>query len=190
MKKFAVISSTLLSTVLLAACSSPPKKPESELPQWVMNPTIEDGIAATDCVIWSGNFSTDKAQATALSRTSLAQQIETRVKALDKTYQEKIEVSSGVQTGSTFSSVSKQLTNQALQGSRVIKVDFAEFDGKKQLCAMVALGASSTKELFDELLNKAGKKVQPDQEQVLYQEFKAHKAQQELEAELNKSKGQ
>lgn len=175
-------------TTVLAACGSTPKEPETTMPAWVMNPVVEDGISSTECVIWSGNFSTDKAQASSLSRTALAQQIETRVKALDKTYQEKIEVDSGVQTGSTFTSVSKQLTNQSLQGSKPVKVDFATFDGKKHLCVMTALGASSTKELFDSLVNKTEKKLMPDQEQVLYQEFKAHKAQQELEAEMEKNK--
>jgi hypothetical protein len=53
---------------------------------------------------------------------------------------------------------------------------------------MTALGSSSTKELFENILKDSQRPVSVDQEKVLYQEFKAYKAQDELEAELMKNK--
>ncbi len=189
MKKVLKYGSTILLTSVLAACSSSPSLNSGgtdDIPEWVLNPTVDNGIAAATCVVWSGNLAIDKAQATSLSRTALAQQIETQVRALDKTYLDKVEVSSGTQAGSTFTQASKQLADQTLVGSRVSRTEFAEFDGKKHLCVMTALGEPETKGLYEELLSQSGRKVTASQKEVLYQEFKAQKAMEELDAELEK----
>jgi len=189
MKNTLKIATALTVSAILAACSSAPDPAEAlnkNIPEWVLNPVLEDGLASSVCVTSSGHMSTDKAQATSLARVELAQQINTRVKALDKTYQEKVNVNNEAQMGSTFSSVSKQLTNQSLTGARVIKTAYAHFNGKDQLCVLTALGSSSTKELFDNIIKESERQMSIDQEKVLYQEFKAQKAQEELEAELNK----
>lgn len=189
MKKVLKYGSTILLTSILAACSSTPSLNSGgtdDIPEWVLNPSVDDGIAAATCVVWSGNLAIDKAQATSLSRTALAQQIETQVRALDKSYLDKVEVDSGTQSGSTFTQASKQLAEQTLVGSRVSRTEFAEFDGKKHLCVMTALGEPETKGLYEELLSQSGRKVTPSQKEVLYQEFKAQKAMEELDAELEK----
>ena len=190
MKSTIKIATALTISAILAACSSTPDADDlnENIPEWVLNPVLEDGLASSVCVASSGHMSTDKAQATSLARVELAQQINTRVKALDKTYQERIDVDNQAQVGSTFTSVSKQLTNQSLTGARVIKTAYANFNGKNQLCVLTALGSSSTKELFDNILKESERNISIDQERILYQEFKAQKAQDELEAELNKGK--
>ncbi|GHB79159.1 hypothetical protein GCM10008107_30830 [Psychrosphaera saromensis] len=191
MNKLTKLSTVIAITAALAACGTTPETPDelnANIPDWVLSPSVEDGIAAAACVSASGSMTTDKAQATALSRVDLAQQIGTRVQSLDKTYQERIDVDGQAQVGSTFTSVSKQLTEQSLTGSRVIKTSYANFDGKNQLCVLTALGSSSTKELFASILKDSQRPVTPDQERVLYQEFKAYKAQDELDAELMKNK--
>jgi hypothetical protein len=191
MNKLTKLSTVIAISAAIAACGSTPETPKelnANIPEWVLNPVVEDGIAAASCVSSSGSMTTDRAQATALSRVDLAQQIGTRVQALDKTYQERVDVAGQAQVGSTFTSVSKQLTEQSLTGARVIKTSYANFDGKNQLCVMTALGSSSTKELFENLLKESARPVTMDQEKVLYQEFKAYKAQDELEAELMKNK--
>ena len=158
MKNLFKLSTGLTLTALLAACGSTPPTSEdlnSDIPDWVMNPVVEDSFSAAACVPSSGHMSIDRANATALSRVDLAQQINTKVQALDKTYQERINVDQGSQVGSTFSSVSKQLADQSLIGSRVIKTAYANFDGKNQLCVLTSLGSEETKSLFDNLyLNK------------------------------------
>ena len=182
-------------TTLLAACGSTEQKaaPEaktnsltSSIPQWVLNPVVEDGIAASDCVKFSGNLSVDQKMATANGRLALAQQLETRVEGLDKTYANRTDSNDDTTVGSTFSSVSKQLTKKTLVGSRAIKSDIVDIAGKQHFCVLTTLSPTATKELFDAIVKESGRKVNPQDEKFLYQEFKAHKAEQSLEKEIQR----
>ncbi|GAB2990092.1 hypothetical protein [Psychrosphaera aestuarii] len=188
MKSAIKLSVTLAVVAVMSACSTKPT-PEvlnENIPDWVLNPSIENGIAHAECVSSSGNMSIDKAQAIALARVGLAQQISTRVKALDKTFQERVDVEGQSVVGATFSSVSKQVTNQALVGATPIKTSYANFNGKNQLCVLTGLSPEKTDALFKGLIEASDRKLSMSQESVLYQEFKAYKAQQELDRELEK----
>jgi len=179
---------SLSGLILLTACSSTEVETTSvgEIPSWILNPEIDEGIAVSECVLFSGNMSIDKAQAKANARASLAQRIETRVSAMDKVYRDKIEVASGVESGSTFSSVSKQVTQRTLTGTSVLKTDIVELAGKDNLCVLLAIGQDSTKEIFDTLVNESNRPMSASQKDVLYAEFKAQRAEQQLDAELEK----
>jgi len=179
---------SLPSVIFLVACSSSSIESTSvgDIPTWVLNPEVEEGIAVSECVLFSGNMSIDKQQAVANARTSLAQRIETRVSAMDKSYRDKIEVASGVESGSTFSSVSKQVTQQTLVGTSPIKTDITKIAGKDNLCVLVAIGQQSTKDIFDTLINEAQRPMTATQKDVLYAEFKAQRAEEQLDKELEK----
>jgi len=179
---------SLSAVTLLAACAGTPQEETSvgAIPTWILNPQVEDGIAVSECVLFSGNMSIDRQQAIANARTSLAQRIETRVSAMDKSYRDKVEVASGVESGSTFSGVSKQVTQQTLTGTNPMKTDIVKIAGKDNLCVLVAIGQQSTKDIFDELVNEAKRPMSAEQKDVLYAEFKAHRAEQQLDAELEK----
>ncbi len=180
---------SLSSIVFLAACTSvDPVETTSvgSIPSWILNPQIEDGIAVSECVLFSGNMSIDRQQAVANARTSLAQRIETRVSAMDKSYRDKIEVTSGVESGSTFSSFSKQLTQQTLVGTNPIKTDITKIAGKDNLCVLVAIGQQSTKDIFDKLVGVADRPMNPEQKDILYAEFKTQRAEDLLDKELEK----
>jgi hypothetical protein len=174
--------------VLMTACASTEQAADTQqsqqgaggLPQWVMNPYIDDGFASAQCVPYSSNMSIDRQLAVANARTDLAQQLETKVAVLDKVFRERTDVSSGVSSGSTFSSVAKQLTQQTLIGTRAERVEFVEIDGKKNLCVLVTMGRDKTLALFDNLLAASERQVQPDTREVLLQQFKGAQAQQEL----------
>lgn len=177
--------------ILLAGCASSggeqmasEQQSASGLPAWVLNPYIEDGFASAQCVPYSGNMSIDRQLAIANARTDLAQQLETKVAALDKVFRERTDVSSGVSSGSTFSSVSKQLTQQTLIGTRPERVDFVEIDGNKNLCVLLTMGREKTLSLFDNMLDASQRSVQPDVREVLLQEFKGAEAQKDLNREL------
>ena len=177
------------STILLAACSSTPVEkvevePKSTLPSWVSTPMVEGGFAATECVKTVASMSVLKTKATALARASIAKQIDVEVVAMDKTYQSLTETKDGTASGDTFESVSKQITNKVLKGTRPVKVDYVEtFDGT-QLCVMVTLDPKSTQAYFDAVVAKSDREISPQDNAILYQEFKAHKAQQELALEI------
>jgi len=174
-----------VSAIFVTGCGPQKKeeKPALDLPMWVINPTIEGGIAATECVVYTGDISLDKAEAVALARASLAKQIDVKVKAMDKTYQSKVKTKDGVAAGGVFESVSKQVAKQELKGARAIKMNIVEIDGKKQWCVMVAIDPTVTDRLFKKIVKKSGANLNPQDEQVLYQEFKAYKAGQELDKE-------
>lgn len=185
--KTKILSLSMLA--LLTACSS--NQPEEstsigKIPSWVLSPEVEDGIAVSECVLYSGSLSIDKQQAVANARASLAQRIETKVSVMDKSYKDKVTIDSNVQTGSTFSSVSKQISSQTLRGTNPMKVDIININEKDNLCVLVAVGQESTKALFDNLVNASGRKMSPKQKDILYQEFKAQKAEDQLDAELEK----
>jgi len=178
--------------VLMTACASTERATDTQqsqqgaggLPQWVMNPYIDDGFASAQCVPYSSNMSIDRQLAVANARTDLAQQLETKVAVLDKVFRERTDVSSGVSSGSTFSSVAKQLTQQTLIGTRAERVEFVEIDGKKNLCVLVTMGRDKTLALFDNMLAASERQVQPDTREVLLQQFKGAQAQQELNEEM------
>lgn len=171
---------------LLAACGSTPKSTvkeptsNSNLPSWVLNPVVEDGIAAADCVKSSGNFSVDQKMAASNSRIALAQQLNSKVEALEKNYQSRTDSNEELTTGTTFTSVAKILTQQTLTGSRVVKADIIEIAGKQHFCALMTLSPSATKTLFDEIITQSKRKVNPQDEKFLYQEFKAQLAEKDL----------
>ncbi len=157
---------------------------KSDLPNWVLNPKIEGGIAAAECSKWTGDISMDKAEATALARATLAKQIDTKVQAMDKTYKRKVSTEEGTSMGSTFESVSKQVAKQHLKGAHVQKVKKVKIDGKKQLCVLCVLDPQATEKLFKDIVKQSSADLDPQDERVLYEEFKAEKAQEELEEEM------
>jgi hypothetical protein len=131
-------------------------------------------------------MSIDKQQAVANARVSLPLRIETRIRAMDKNYKDKVDIASGVESGATFSSVSKQVTELMLSGSTAIKTDIVEIAGKDNLCVLVAVGQESTKEIFENLVTNAKRPMTVQQKDLLYAEFKAQRAEQQLDAELEK----
>lgn len=177
--------STLIGASLLTACASNPASQAPQLPDWVTTPIIEDGIADTQCVQNTADFNILKNKAVTLARAELAKQIDVKVKAMDKVYQRLTDTAEGSTTGGTFESVSKQLANQSLSGSRATKVQYVNFpDNTQKLCAMVTLSPELTNTLFKGLIKESKKAVSPQDEAVLYERFLAKKAADEMEAEF------
>lgn len=185
MKRFTkMVCLTAVSVALVSGCATHPTGKAGDtaasLPDWVMNPTVENGIAVTDCVRDSGNFSLDRAQATANARAGLAKEIEVRVQAMDETYMRNTSTGEQATAGSTFESVSRQVANQHIVGSRPVKVDYVNINDRRNLCVMVALTPAATKDLFDAIIKQSQRSLSPTSEEVLYEEFRAAKAQQRL----------
>lgn len=186
-----LLSASAVLSLILVGCATAPKEkapeapPTAALPSWVANPTIEDGIASSECVPWSGDMSLDRAEAVAKARADLAKQIEIKVKAMDKTYARKVKTAGGVASGGVFESVSKQVTNRNLNATQVNKVDVVKINNADHLCAMVVFGRAANRRLFDDLINTSQvvQQISPQDESAMWEEFKAFKAQQELDKE-------
>jgi hypothetical protein len=170
---------------LLSACGGSPKpmvkEPTSNLPPWVLNPVVEDGIAAADCVTSSSNFSIDQKMAASNARIALAQQLSSKVEALEKNYQSRTDSNEDITAGVNFTTVAKILTQQTLTGSRVVKAEVVSIGGKDHFCALMTMSPNATKTLFDDIITQSKRKINPQDEKFLYQEFKAQMAEKDLD---------
>jgi hypothetical protein len=182
------------TAALVVGCASNNVSEEAgnyySLPDWVTMPAKqfpEGTLAATECVSDNANMSILKSKATALARADIAKQINIGVQAMDKTYQTLTENGNVNGTGSTFESVSKQVANKTLQGAIPQKIDYIPLDeNRRQLCVLVVLSAEKNKTVFKSLLQGAGRQLTPDNEELMYQEYRAKKAQEDLERSINK----
>lgn len=173
--------SALLGGSLLVACSGNELKP-NDYPEWVYSPTVEQGLAAADCVpIHNGNIALAMKQVTASGRMNIAQQIEVKVKAMDKTYDRVTTTNEGASTGGTFESVSKQVTQQTLSGVRAEKTERTVVDNKPYICSLVVLNPEATSGLIDDIMKASEANLSPNDKSVLKEQFLAYKAQEELE---------
>lgn len=182
-----------LSATLLAGCAfnkaNDGASARPELPSWVSMPNQEVGegaLAATECVADNAGMSILKSKATALARAGIAQQIDINVQAMDKTYQSLTESGEESESGSTFESVSKQVTEQSLQGAIPERVGYITGrDGSEQLCVMVVLSPEKNRKVFESIMQASDRQVGPGSEDILYQEFRAGRAQDELRDSLS-----
>lgn len=189
MKKHLLSTAALTSVLVLglSACSSTPEEEQvaaPTYPAWIDKPVVADGIAESACVSSSGNMTLDKKRATANARAMIAQSIESRIKAMDKTYQRVTESEQEMTSGSTFESVSKQVTEQNLRGTKALESGYFKINDKNQYCVMVGFGQQETKAIFDNAMSAAKAEMSPTSERAMYEEFRAYKAQQELEESL------
>lgn len=177
---------------LFAGCAgnapSEQQSSTSGLPAWVITPgklVLEGALAATECVSANASMSILKSKSTALARATLAQQIQVNVQAMDKTYQDLTENGAESASGSTFSSVSKQVTDQMLNGAITERVDYIPgLNETTQFCSMVVMAPEQNRKIFEQIIDRSNRQMSPDNEALLYQEFRAKRAAEELEDAL------
>ncbi len=166
-------TAVLAVVVALAACSSQP-------PEWVINPKLEGGFAATECIADSGNMSLDRQIVVAKSRAEIAKQVELRVAAMDKTYTRLTEEESSAGEVKTpkahalqtaFESVSKQIAEQTLSGLAPERVEYIEYNDRRQLCALITLAKPKGREIFDRVMQAADIPANAPVQEALYKEF-------------------
>ena len=170
------IAVTALIVAGLAGCASQP-------PDWIMRPTAEGGFAATECVKDSGNLSLDRQMAVAKARAEIAKQVELRVAAMDKTYtrmSEETNAPAGAEAPAqsrkvetAFESVSKQIAEQTLGGLTPSRVEYVELNDARNLCAMISIDKSQTRQVYDSIVQASGQKLAPATSEALYKDFTA-----------------
>ena len=166
----------LLASLGIAGCASQP-------PEWIMKPKAEGGFAATECVKDSGNLSLDRQMAVAKARAEIAKQVELRVAAMDKTYTRLAEESNaGMQNDNAsssnsksvqtaFESVSKQIAEQTLTGLTPSRVEYVELNDARNLCAMITVDRSQTRQVYEQIVQASGEKLAPAASEALYKDF-------------------
>lgn len=185
----------LLSSVVLSSCGGGSPKPqadlaecvfpdttEAEAPLWVCDAPIEGvELSAVGYAQKSkaGN-SFMKQMATADARVQLAQIFKTRVQNMVKQYAETTGAADTETVNKVNTSVSKLITNETLVGSRIFRTRTSPKGG---LYVLVGLDSTRVQQVAEESL-----KTSMNNDQALWQEFKAKKAQDELAADIAKMK--
>lgn len=168
--------------VALTACGgNSTKNLLGDLPDWVFSPSIENGMAASSCVPWSGNLSIDRDQATAEARNEMTRQIELKATSFNKTYGSKTTVAGGTNVGATFEKNARQFAQASIRGSKRVKGGLFAIENQKQFCVMVAINPEQSEAIFKQLVKTSGAQLNSNDERVLSEQFKAWKGQQELE---------
>lgn len=194
MRKFTCV---LLSTVTLigfTGCSSAPAKvapavaectfPSSDKPApgWVCDAPVEGlAVSAVGAAAKSdAGIAFMKQMAATDARVQLAQQVRVQVQNMIKQYAETTGAASKETVDRVNTSVTKQITDQSLAGSKIFK-SITGPDGT--LYVLVGIDEAQTQKLTE-----AAVKTSMGNDQAAWQQFRAQKGQDELAAEIAKQK--
>ena len=194
MKKLLVASSVGV-LLLLSGCGGNnlvKETPQCQIegakaPEWVCNggANMEGGIFAVGSAQKSPlGIGFQRREAIAAARDEIARQIEVKVKNMFKSYLSSTGAGDSQTAERVATSVSKQVASQVLRGSKPIRTWVSP-----QGTLFVLVGMSGNpKEIIKENVKKAVKTTFKNDE-ALWQEFKAKKAQDELDAAIEKEFG-
>ncbi len=191
MKKFYILLA-MLTLILFTGCSNKEKKQDvekkvvseelSQYPDWYINPTYEDGLASVGSAkIGVGGLSFARQEAMADARAQLAQSIEVKVNTMFKSYVNTVGLGGEDGLEKVATSVSKQVASQTLKGSRQEQLDRVG----DELLILVVIPNESLREETKKAVNTT-----LGNDQALWQEFKAEKAQQELDFAIENMLGE
>jgi hypothetical protein len=112
-----------------------------KIPQWVLNPTVENGIAAADCVVLKGNILKARRQAQHGALFELAKQLDGRLNVLEKAYGVEYEV---IPDNHEHEIVRQAITNEKLHSVRFLKsqrilIPIGDGSLAEHFCVLLAL---------------------------------------------------
>ena len=188
MKKL-LFSSAVIATMIFTGCansnnSPAPKAPSCQIegasaPDWVCNggANMEGGIFAVGSAQKSPlDIGFQRQEAMAAARDELSRQMSIKVKNMFKSYMSSTGTGNAQTAERVATNVSKQLSKEVLQGSKLLKTWISP-----KGTMYVLVGMPNVKKAV-----KQAAKTTLHNDQALWQEFKAKKAQEELDAEIDK----
>jgi hypothetical protein len=190
MKKLVVI---MVAAVLLSACQTAPKEqakaklqctfPDAAdvmAPGWVCDEPVE-GVEVYAVGIYektAAGLQFQRDQAVAAARVSLAQQMRVHVQNMIKQYAETTGAASSETVDKVNTSVSKVITAETLEGSRLL---MSKMSPRGTMYVLVGFDPQLTKKKAADVLKTSMKN-----DQALWQQFKAKQGQEELAADIAK----
>ena len=191
MKKILATTALAFTLVGLTGCGNTQPDIEQcsidgkQAPQWVCDggATMEGGLFAVGSAEKSPlGVSFQKTEATAAARDALARQISVKVKNMFKQFQATTGIGDAQTAEKATQNVSKQVAAQTLAGSKVLKTWISP---KGTMFVLVGMpDPNAVKQAV-----KQAVKTTLHNDQALWQEFKAKKADEELEAAVDKEFG-
>ena len=190
MKKLLVSSIGVL--LLLSGCGNKnlvKETPQCQIegakaPEWVCNggANIKGGIFAVGSAQKSPlGIGFQRQEAMAAARDEIARQIEIKVKNMFKSYLSSTGTRDAQTAERVATSVSKQVAREVLRGSKLLKVWISP---KGTIFVLVGI-SGNPEEIIKKDIEKAARTTFKNDE-ALWQEFKAKKAQDELDAAIKK----
>jgi len=190
--KLRLLSATM-ALGLLAGCSgtgdiksdvaldcSFPDAPRVAAPGWICDEPVEGlevsavGIASKS----AAGHSFMKQMASTDARVQLAQQMQVHVQNMIKQYAETTGAADSETVDKVNTSVTKQITKESLVGSRIYKTQTSP---NGTLYVLLGVDENNTMQITQDAL-----RTSMNNDQALWQQFKAQKAQDELAAEIAK----
>jgi hypothetical protein len=177
MRKLLIIALVIPLSLMLMNCGGKPKAKMNEVPEWYLNPPqAEDAIyEAGDAAKQSMGLAKEAADARA--RDGISRMIEVKVSNMLKNFMQESGLGEDAEALEFTSSVSKQVSNNVLNGCKIIK---REMKPEGSLYHAYSLAEYNLNSLIQETLNEARK------QKALYNEAKANLSFDELEKEVQK----
>jgi len=177
------------TTALLTACGNPkddfsdcvfPDATDTTAPGWICDQPVEGvEISAIGSTTKSGaGYDYMKSMAATSARVQLAQNMQVQVRNMIKQYIETTGQTDSETVDKVMTSVTKQITNQTLVGTKIIKTRTSPAGN---LYVLVGMSEESVQKASEKAL-----KTSMRNDSALWQQFKAKQSQDELAAEISK----
>ena len=171
--------------IILTGCGNKPTTPTCQIdganaPNWVCDGGVnmKGGIFAVGSAEKSPlGFNFQREEAMTAARDEIAREISLKVKNMIKTYMSSTGTSDNQTAERVVTSVSKQLASQVLRGSKLLKTWISP---KGTMYVLVGI-KGDIKEMTKQAVRTTFKN-----DEALWQEFKSKKAQEELDAAIDK----
>lgn len=151
------------------------KKTISDLPEWYINNPDDPNYIFATATMTSKDLQLAVDKAATAARTQLAQQLEAKFANLTKQFQEEVGAGESSELLQQFTSATKAVTQQTLNGSKIDKKDIQSESGIYRASVLMSLPIGPANQMLMDKL-KAN--------QDLYTRFRATKAFEELDKEL------
>lgn len=192
MKKLHLLIPCIAATAILAGCGGKkaveecvfPDAPNEAAPGWICDQPVEgfDMTAVGSAEKSGAGHDFMKQMAATSARVQLAQRMKVQVQNMIKQYAETTGAASSETVDLVNTSVTKQITDESLVGTKIIKTRPSPTG---RLYVLIAMDPASVQKVAEEAL-----RTSMNNERALWQQFKAQKGQEELAADIAKMRQQ
>jgi len=181
----------IASAALLTACGNPKKEfsncvfpdaTDTAAPGWICDQPVEGiSISAIGSTTKSGaGYDYMKSMAATSARVQLAQNMQVQVRNMIKQYTETTGQTDSETVDKVMTSVTKQITNQTLVGTKIIKTRTSPTGS---LYVLIGMNEDSVQKASEKALRTSMRN-----DAALWQQFKAKQSEDELAAEISNLK--
>lgn len=182
---------TIAAAAILSACGAPkddfsdcvfPDATDTTAPGWICDQPVEGvEISAIGSTTKSAaGYDYMKSMAATSARVQLAQNMQVQIRNMIKQFVETTGQTDSETVDKVMTSVTKQITNQTLIGTRIIKTRTSPTGN---LYVLIGMDEESVQKASEKAL-----KTSMQNDAALWQQFKAKQSQDELAAEISKLK--